>query len=179
MLSFRTERCLLRPLTLADAPQIVTLLNEPDFIRFIGDKQVRNIEDAKQYLLQGPIASYQQHGFGLLAVEQVAAKSATFIGIAGLLKRDVLAFPDLGYAFLHTYSGQGFATEVGKALLGHATQAGIHHVMAITSLDNDASKRVLTKLGFRFIDNQQFANYDTLSSVFSWSSEARDACHCS
>jgi RimJ/RimL family protein N-acetyltransferase len=149
MLVLETERLLLRPLTTDDAPFILTLLNEPSFLRFIGDKKVRNLEDARQYILTGPMASYQRHGLGLLAVELKA--SQTPIGMCGLLKREELPDPDIGFAFLPDFWGQGFAFEAAKAVMNDAREGlKLNRILAIVNPDNDASIKLLERLGLKF-----------------------------
>ena len=145
MQALETERLLLRAFTTDDAPFILTLLNEPSFLRFIGDKKVRTLEDARQYLLNGPIASYNQHGFGLLLVE--LKESQTPIGMCGLLKREDLPDPDIGFAFLPAYWNKGFGFEAATAVL---QDAQLDRVLAIVSPDNDPSIKLLEKLGFSF-----------------------------
>jgi len=149
MLVLETERLLLRPFTLDDAPFALTLLNEPSFLRFIGDKKVRSLDDARQYLLNGPIASYQQHGFGLLCIE--LRDSHTPIGMCGLLKREDLSHPDIGFAFLPDYWGQGFALEAATAVMNDARQTlKLNQILAIVNPDNDASIKLLERLGLKF-----------------------------
>jgi RimJ/RimL family protein N-acetyltransferase len=149
MLVLETERLLLRPLTTDDAPFILTLLNEPSFLRFIGDKKVRNLEDARQYILTGPMASYERHGLGLLAVELKA--SQTPIGMCGLLKREELPEPDIGFAYLPDFWGQGFAFEAAKAVMNDAREGlKLNRVLAIVNPDNDASIKLLERLGLKF-----------------------------
>lgn len=131
-----------------DAPFIVALLNEPSFLEMIGDRGVRTIDDARAYLRNGPIASYARHGFGLLLV---SLRDGTPIGICGVLKRDTLEDPDLGYAYRPLHWGQGFAQEAAAAVLQQVERTlGLHRVVAITKPDNHASNRVLERLGFRF-----------------------------
>jgi RimJ/RimL family protein N-acetyltransferase len=141
----QTPRLTLRRLTLEDAPFIIEQLNEPGFIQYIGDKNVRNLEDARQYLAT-VFLSYERHGFGLLGVEILAEVSAP-IGICGLVRRDSLPGPDLGYAFLARYTGKGYALEAAQAVLHHAR---LPRVLAITSPDNERSVHLLEKLGFQF-----------------------------
>jgi len=144
-----TERLLLRPITVDDAEFILILLNEPSFLRYIGDKQVRNIEDARQYILNGPIASYERHGLGLLLVE--LRDSHTRIGMCGLLKRDELPEPDIGFALMPDFWNKGFAFEAAAAVLQDARdRLKLQRILAITSLDNDASIKLLERLGFKF-----------------------------
>jgi RimJ/RimL family protein N-acetyltransferase len=146
---FETQRLFLRPFTVDDAQFVLTLLNEPSFIRYIGDKQVRNLDDARQYLLNGPIASYERHGFGLCLVE--LRESRTPVGMCGLLKREELPDPDIGFAFLPDFWNQGFGFEAATAVLHDARERlELEGVLAITSLDNEASIKLLERLGFRF-----------------------------
>lgn len=146
MTVLETERLSLRKLTVDDAEFILALLNEPSFLRYIGDKKVRNLDDARQYILNGPIASYERHGFGLNCVE--LRESHTPIGMCGLLKREELPDPDIGFALLPDFWNQGFAFEAAEAVLKDA--GNLQRILAITSLDNEASINLLQRLGFRF-----------------------------
>jgi RimJ/RimL family protein N-acetyltransferase len=143
-----SERLVLRELSLADAAFVVELLNDPGFLRFIGDRGVRTEEDARGYLEKGPLASYARHGFGLYAV--VTRDSAEVAGICGLLRRDWLDEPDVGFAYLPRFRGRGYAVEAARAILDDAARRlGLARVGAIVSPDNERSLRVLGKLGFR------------------------------
>ncbi len=145
----QTERLNLRKLTTDDAEFILRLLNEPSFIRYIGDKGVRNLDDARHYILTGPVASYEQHGFGLYIVELKVLQLP--IGICGLLKRAELPDPDIGFAFLPQYWSKGYAVESAQGIVKDArTNLGITRILAITSPDNEASARVLGKIGLKF-----------------------------
>ena len=149
MTVLETQRLSLRELTSDDAQFILKLLNEPSFLRYIGDKQARNLEDARQYILNGPVASYERNGFGLYLVE--LKESYTPIGMCGLLKRLELPDPDIGFAFLPEFWSQGFAFEAAATLLQDARERlKLERILAITSLDNDASIKLLQRLGFRF-----------------------------
>ena len=144
-----TDRLILRHLSTGDAQFVLELLNEPSFIRYIGDKQVRTWDDARAYLFEGPIKSYQDHGFGLNLVELKSEK--TPIRICGVLKRDTLPHPDIGFAFLPVYWNQGYAFEAAAAVMRHARETlGIDQILAITTPDNEASAKLLDKIGLRF-----------------------------
>jgi RimJ/RimL family protein N-acetyltransferase len=144
-----TDRLILRHLSTGDAQFVLELLNEPSFIRYIGDKQVRTLEDAARYVLDGPAKSYETHGFGLNLVE--LKSDQTPIGICGLLKRDTLPEPDIGFAFLPAYWNQGYAFEAAAAVMKHGRETlGIDQVLAITSPDNESSAKLLGKIGLRF-----------------------------
>ena len=149
MTYLETDRLILRRFTVDDAPFILALLNEPSFLRYIGDKKVRNLDDARQYILNGPTVSYERYGFGLCCVE--LSESHTPIGMCGLLKREELPDPDIGFAFLPDFWNKGFAFEAATAVLQDARERlSLESILAITSLDNDASIRLLERLGFTF-----------------------------
>ena len=161
----RTARLQLRELAPRDAPFILVLLNEPSFIQNIGDRGVRSLADAHEYLVNGPIASYTRHGFGLYRVELAATDEP--IGICGILQREALPDPDLGFAFLPAYWGQGFAFEAAAAVRSYArSQLGVGRLLAITSPRNDASIRLLERLGFRFERMTRLENDGTELKVF-------------
>lgn len=144
-----TERLSLRLLTFDDAAFLVGLLNQPSFLRFIGDRDVRTEADARRYLTDGPLDSYARHGFGLYLVE--LKQGQTPIGICGLLKRETLADVDLGFAFLPEYWSRGYAVESTRAVMTHGrSDLGLARIVAITSPDNFPSQAVLKKLGFQF-----------------------------
>ena len=144
-----TPRLKLRHLSVEDAAFILELLNEKPFLANIGDRGVRNLTDAEAYVVSGPLASYQQFGFGLCAVER--NESAEPIGICGLSKRESLDHPDLGFALLKKFHGQGYARESAEAVLHYARKTlGLRRIEAITKPQNRASIRLLENLGFRF-----------------------------
>lgn len=143
-----TNRLVIRPFTLADAPFIVELLNDPDWLRFIGDRNVRTIDDAERYLADGPIAMLSREGFALCAViEQTTGES---VGMCGLIKRAGLDDVDIGYAFLPRGRGHGYAVEAARATLDFAFgPADLPRVVAILDRANEASCRVLDRIGMR------------------------------
>lgn len=149
MTILETERLVIRKLSADDAEFIVELLNQPSFLRYIGDKGVRNNVDAVQYIQTGPVASYERFGFGLYLVE--LKETGVPIGICGLLKRDSLPDVDVGFAFLPAYWSQGYALESAAAVMNYGKEVlGLRRIVAITSPDNDASIRLLEKIGLRF-----------------------------
>jgi RimJ/RimL family protein N-acetyltransferase len=132
-----------------DAESILQLVNEPSWLRFIGDKGVRTIEDAEKYILLGPTEMYSRLGFGLYLVE--LNEDSAPIGICGLIKRDSLADVDIGFAFLPKYWSKGYAYEAASAVMRYGQEVlGLKRVVAITSVGNDSSIKLLEKLGFRF-----------------------------
>jgi RimJ/RimL family protein N-acetyltransferase len=136
-------------LNTTDAAFMLTLLNEPSFVRNIGDRGVRTIADAQAYLAAGPLASYERFGFGLYLVE--LNRPAVSIGICGLVKRDTLPDVDIGFAFLPQFWSQGYAFEAAAAVRDHARdEVGLRRLVAIVDPVNGGSIRVLEKLGFSF-----------------------------
>ncbi len=138
-----TPRLTIRPVTFDDDEFILALLNEPDFMENIGDKEVRSAADARVYMKEGPLACQHQHGFSLMTV---SLKSGEQIGLCGLLKRDELKHPDLGYAFLSRHYRKGYAYEAAQQVLAHFRK--IRPILATTSGSNFASQQLLLKLGF-------------------------------
>jgi RimJ/RimL family protein N-acetyltransferase len=144
-----TTRLTLREIDTADAPFILTLVNDPAWLRFIGDKNVRTQSDARRYIEAGPAAMYAQRGFGLWLAER--REDGVPIGMCGLIKRDALPDIDLGFAFLPAFRGNGYAFEAAQAAIDFAwRRLGLARVVAITAPDNDDPVRLLERLGFRF-----------------------------
>jgi RimJ/RimL family protein N-acetyltransferase len=144
-----TSRLALTEFTAADAPFIVQLLNDPDWIRYIGDRDIRTDDDARAYLARGPLAMYAKNGFGLWRVAR--RDDGTPVGMCGLIKRDTLPDVDVGFAFLPAYRGLGYAEEAAAATLALAADRyGLTRVVAIASPDNERSLRLLEKLGMTF-----------------------------
>jgi RimJ/RimL family protein N-acetyltransferase len=142
----QTARLYLRELELSDAHFILQLLNSPGWLQYIGDRNIKNIKQAEDYLVNGPLKSYAELNYGL---SLVALRDTHLpIGMCGLLKRDYLEHPDLGFAFLPDATGKGYAFEIAAALKQHAaTKWGIEKILAIVQPENDRSIRLLEKLG--------------------------------
>ncbi|MCK7598294.1 GNAT family N-acetyltransferase [Microbulbifer sp. CAU 1566] len=142
-----TERLQLRELTDSDedARFTLALVNDPDFHRYIGDRGVRTVEQARHYLVQGPITMYRQHGLGMYRVE---LKDGTPVGQCGLLRRQGLDDVDIGFAFFPEYRGKGYALEAASAVMAWGKQQlGLRRIVAIASPDNRASIQLLENLG--------------------------------
>lgn len=166
-----TTRLTLRRLSPDDAGFIFELVNEPAFLRYIGDKGVRTLDDARSYILNGPVASYHRHGFGLYLVQHKA--DAVPVGMCGLVKRDGLKDPDVGYAFLEHYWGKGYASESVEAVLAYGRDVlGLKRIVAITAPDNHASIRVLEKMGLQFEQWILLPGGDAETLLFTPASEA-------
>ena len=149
-LIIETERLFLRELSAGeDAEFILELVNEPAWIRNIGDRGIREVEGARDYILNGPAVSYEKFGFGLYLVGLKATGES--IGICGLIKRDSLEDVDIGFAFLENFWSKGYAAESAFAVMDHARRAlALKRVVAITIPSNRGSINVLEKIGFKF-----------------------------
>ena len=147
-----TQRLHLRLLNNSDAITILALLNQASFIKNIGDKSVRNEHDAIAYINNGPLTMQQQLGFSLYCCVKKSDDQA--IGIAGLIKRDGIEQPEIGFAFLDEYCRQGYGFEASEAVINYAhNQLSINHLQAICNLDNNVSRSLLRRLGFCFNKN--------------------------
>ena len=161
-----TNRLTIRELSVDDAAFILRLLNEPSFLRFIGDKQVRTLADARQYILNGPCDSYKKNGFGLYLVQLKSSK--TPLGICGLLRRETLPDVDIGFAFVPEFWNQGYAFESAAATISYAKDVlKLPRIVAITNKDNDASAKLLAKLGLHFERLIKLTNNDEEIRLFS------------
>jgi RimJ/RimL family protein N-acetyltransferase len=161
-----TPRLTVRELTLDDAPFILALLNDPAFIAHIGDRGVRTIADAASYIDRGPRASYAHHGFGLWLVELKDPQNP--IGICGVLKRDALPDPDIGFAFMPAYRSLGYAYEAASAVRDFARHTlRLPRLLAIVNPSNAASIRLLQRLGFAFERRMTMPNETAEVQLFS------------
>ncbi len=152
-----TERLRLRKLTRDDTAFIIELVNSAGWIKYIGDRNIKTEEQAISYLENGPIKSYHDNGFGLLMVE--TKEGNRNIGMCGILKRDTLEHPDIGYALLPAFTGNGYAFEMAHAVLQYATvQLKLATIFAITVPENVRSIKILDKIGLTFMKRIQFPN---------------------
>jgi RimJ/RimL family protein N-acetyltransferase len=163
----QTERLILREIVESDDEFMLDLLNQPSFIKYIGDRNVRDLEQSREFIETRYRASYRKHGFGLYAVELKAEFSrlndATEIqnpkskiqnqpiGICGFVKRDTLPDADIGFAFLPQFCGKGYALESAEAMMKYGKEKlNLKRVLAITTQDNESSGKLLSKIGFAF-----------------------------
>ena len=144
-----TERLTLRWLSIDDADFILELVNDPAWLKYIGDKGVRSLEDARNYILKGPIDMYARHGFGLYLAE---LKDGTVpIGVCGLTTREPLREVEIAFAFLPRFWAKGYAYESASAVMAYAKDVLVKdRIVAIATPDNHRSAKLLEKLGLRF-----------------------------
>jgi RimJ/RimL family protein N-acetyltransferase len=148
----QTENLIIRKLCIEDAAFIFDLVNMPSWLQYIGDRGVKTLRDAEQYIINGPMASYEKFGFGLYLVALKATQEP--VGICGLLKRDTLEDPDIGFAFLQKFTGKGYALESAAQVLAYGKSVlGLTRILAITTKDNTNSIKLLLRLGFEFEKN--------------------------
>lgn len=163
----QTERLMLRKLTLDDTDFIIELVNSPGWLQYIGYRNIHTTEDAEKYLQDGPLKSYELNGYGLLLIQLKTTKAP--IGMCGLIKRDALPLPDLGYALLPAHEGKGYITEATSSYLAYVQQHFyLPKLLAITNLDNEKSIRVLEKLHFAFERYMNMSGDDHPVRLFSW-----------
>lgn len=148
MTMFETPRLTLREFQPEDAAFILELVNEPDWLRFIGDRGIRDLDAARRYIADGPRAMQAKHGFSLWCV--ASRQDGAPLGMCGLIRRDTLEHVDLGFAFLARHRGRGYAREAAEATLVHAQKLKLGPIAAITDPANVRSIRLLEQLGFRF-----------------------------
>jgi [ribosomal protein S5]-alanine N-acetyltransferase len=147
--SIKTKRLTLRSFTLDDAPFIHELLNDPDWIRFIGDRGIRTLDDARRQISEKYMAAYARDGFGLMLVVRNADGAS--VGMCGLIRRVGLDDVDIGFAFLLRYRGQGIALEAARAALAHGGDVlKLTRVVGITLPANVASISLMEKIGLTF-----------------------------
>ncbi|PKL82058.1 MAG: GNAT family N-acetyltransferase [Ignavibacteriae bacterium HGW-Ignavibacteriae-3] len=144
-----TERLAISHLSLNDSEFIFRLTNDPDWLKYIGDRGIKNHDDAGKYISDKIISSYNNHGFGLYLVKEKNSDSR--IGICGLLKRDYLESVDIGFAFLPEFRGKGYAFESAAAVIEYGKDNfGLKKILAITQSNNNESIKLLNKLGLSF-----------------------------
>lgn len=149
MTILETDRLILRELTPNDAEFIFELLNEPSFIQNIGDRNIRTLDDACAYIVNGPVASYAKNGFGLYLI--VLRETGESIGMCGLIRREGLEHVDIGYALLPRFWSRGYAVEAARATKAYAKGViGLKRIVAIVDPANESSIRVLEKIGLRY-----------------------------
>ncbi len=154
-----TERLVLREFNLTDSEFIYNLVNTPNWLEFIGYKNVRTIGDAAQYLQNGPIKSYHENGYGLWLVQ--LKSTGTPIGMCGLINRETLEDIDIGFAMLPNYSGMGYGFEIASATMSYAKNIlKLNKIVAITSPNNIVSIKLLNKIGLQFEKTLELAEDD-------------------
>jgi len=163
----QTERLRLREFTADDAPFILQLINDPDWHRNIADSGVRDLEAARAWIGSRLVDHYRRLGYGLWALQ--SRETGELLGMCGFVRRDSLPEVDLGYALMPAARDKGYALEAARACLRHGREVlGFRRVLAITSVDNTPSQKVLLAAGFRFEECRVLAGATVQSSVYVW-----------
>lgn len=165
-MNIETERLLLREYNLNDVPFIFKLMNSEGWLKNIGDRNIKTLEDAEAYMQKNYLSSYEKHGFGPYLV--TLKEDGTPIGSSGLYKRDNLDFPDVGFAFLSEFANKGYAYESAKAVMNYAAEKlKLQTIVGITLPENSASIKLLKKLGlaeigtYRYEDGEELLLFST------------------
>ena len=150
-----TDRLLLREYVEEDAEAFFKLNSDPEVLRFVPDKRLLNVEQARQILVDHPIADYRKHGFGRGAC--ILKSTGEQIGFAGLKYLEELGEVDVAYRLMPTHWGQGLATEAALASVRYGfADLGLKQIIGLVMPENIASVRVLEKAGLRFADTVSF-----------------------
>ena len=164
--SFSSERLDMIPLGISDAAFFLELVNTPGWLQFIGDRNLNSVEDAVKYIEDRVLPAFNDSGVGSYKI--VRKEDGKIVGNVGIYKRDFLDHPDLGYALLPAFEGQGYATEAAKANMAFANKKyQITQLRAITSPDNLKSKSLLERIGFKFDHEKLIKDFEEKSSFFS------------
>lgn len=145
----RTKRLIIREASLDDAEFVLELINEPGWRRYISEHSIDSLDKARDYISERLLSAYKQHGYGLWLMQR--ASDGAMLGMCGLVRRESLPGPDLGFAQLEQHSGQGYAFEASQAAINYAVQHALtRRLLAITLPENRRSIRLLEQLGFSY-----------------------------
>lgn len=151
-----TERTFITRLLASDAPFILQLVNSPGWLQYIGDKEVKDEFNARRFIKQRFLSSYDSFGYGYYLVKSIELN--TPMGIVGFTNREEYDNPDFGFAFLPEFEGQGFAREASVAIMDYGQREfGFPVLDAGTLPENHSAARLLARLGFKAqgkIDNK-------------------------
>ena len=162
-----TERLILNLVKLEDAAFILDLYNSPNFIKFIGDRNLRTVEDAENYIKEKFLPHVEKHGFGSFVI--IRKSDNKKVGNIGIYVRDGLNAPDIGFSFLPEFERKGYGFEASKKLMEVAfSKFGLKKISAITTKENTASQKLIEKLGLKYIkivrlpdDPEDLLHYET------------------
>ncbi len=161
-----TNRLQLTEITFEDAPFIIELLNSPDWLQFIGDRNVKTVDEANAYIQRSYVHFYKKYGFGMY--KMVLSETNQPIGMCGLVKRDYLEHHDIGFAILPAYQRKGYTYEAAAAIMKYASQTlKLHPILAFTNRDNIASQSLLVKIGLQFEKYIKIPNDEEILMLYS------------
>ena len=162
-IAYTTEHLNVRFAQIADAAELLKIVNQANFIKYIGDKGIYTLDDAKKYIKDSFIAAHKEHGFGPYII---TLHNEKIIGIVGFYQRATMQYPDLGFALKDSFEKQGYIFEAATILLNNRHKLGIKDVCAITSTANLGSQNVLYKLGFTEVGKAVINADQTAIKVF-------------
>ncbi len=166
-MQLETKRLNLRPVGLEDAAYVLAQLNDPGWIKNIGDRNVHTIEEAENYINTKILPSADHKRSALFVAIRKDDPDKTIIGQCGIFSREGLLNPDLGFAFLENYCGKGYGYEAASTVLKYAQETmGITKVVAITSDENLISQSLLIKLGMKYTKDIMLPNIEGNSRYF-------------
>ena len=149
MKTYETERLILKPTDKEDGEFIFKIMNTPKYYKYIGDRNIRTLEDAENYITQKMMPQYEKMGFGNFTV--TLKSDGSKIGFCGIYVRPSLETPDIGFAFFEEYEGKGYAYEASSLLKQLAKdEFGLKKLSGITVEYNHSSRKLLEKLGLKF-----------------------------
>lgn len=156
-----TERLSIEEANLNDASFFFELLNSPNWLEFIGDRNIKLLEDANKFVQESLIDNYKKNGFGFYKMS--LKENNQSIGAIGFLKREYLEFPDIGYAILPIYENKGYISEAAKAVFEYGkNQLQLKTILGITTEENLASQKVLLKIGLHLVDKKMIDGEELL-----------------
>ena len=167
--NFITERLLLRPTDLTDAVFVCELLNSAGWLRYIGDRGVRTVTDAENYIRDRMLRQLHERGYSNFTA--VRRSDGEKVGCCGIYHRPGIALPDLGFAYLDAYTGRGYGYEAGARILRAAHEDfGLTELRAITTPENSASRRLLEKLSFvdAGLETALYEGVDETMQLYTW-----------
>lgn len=164
---YETERLIIRPMSLEDKELIFRLYNSPKFIQYIGDRNIKSVEDAENYIKNRFLPQFEKLGFGNYLV--MTKEGNEKIGGVGIFEREGLDIVDIGYSLLEEFEGKGYAYEAAQKVKSIGMEEfGLAKISAIISKDNLSSQKLIEKLGFVFKkyvtlpgENEELNYYET------------------
>ena len=152
MIIAETNRLIISKFTQSenDAAFFLELVNTPNWIKFIGDRNIKTIKQAQEAIKKSHLKSYKNNGFGFYIL-QLKEENNKPIGTCGLIKRDTLKDVEIGFAMLPDYEGKGFGLESSEVVLKIAKERfNCSKIIAITLPENTNSIKLLEKLNLSY-----------------------------
>lgn len=153
MMKLESKRLLIRDTFVSDAPFYFELFNDPDWIKFISDKNLKSVEETEVYLKDILFKNSKTGGLGFFTV--ILKETGEPIGTSTALQREKLDYIDIGYGFLPKGRGKGYAIEATKLIIQYVREKfNQKKVYAFTVPENEKSQNLLKKLNFKYVGLQ-------------------------